>query len=180
MANKTKKPTNDVDPCDATTNQEEENIEYSPQAYQSLLDERDELRNRHQRALADYQNAQKRFSNDLSAARQDGIAQVLKEILPVLDHFDMALNQDTSKLSAEQFAQGVRIIREDLAKAFANLGVREIKPQPNDSFNPNEHEALSQLAVEGVEAGHVSSVYQPGYAICDRVIRPAKVTIAPS
>ena len=152
---------------------------YSPEEYQDLLDERDDLRNRYQRALADYQNAQRRFSSDLIASRQTGIEKVLGELIPVLDHFDMALNQDTSSLSIEQFAQGVEIIRHELSKALAAFDVQQIQPTPNDPFDPSRHEALSQLAGEGIQEGHISSVYQPGYAIGTRIIRPAKVTIAP-
>jgi len=154
-------------------------VTYSPEEYQDLLEERDDLRNRCQRALADYQNAQRRFSSDLIASRQTGIEKVLGEIIPVLDHFDMALNQDTSSLSIEQFAQGVEIIRQELSKALAAFDVQEIQPALNDPFDPSRHEAVSQLAGEGIQEGHISSVYQPGYAIGTRVIRPAKVTIAP-
>ena len=146
---------------------------------QALINERDDLNNRYQRALADYQNTQRRFSSDLKAARQTGIEQVVAEILPVLDHFDMALKQDTSQLTVEQLVHGIDIIRQELTKALAACDVRQISPAPDDPFDPSEHEALSQVAVDGITAGHISSLYQPGYAIGDRVIRPAKVTIAP-
>ncbi|MDQ7013226.1 MAG: nucleotide exchange factor GrpE [Planctomycetota bacterium] len=153
--------------------------EYSPEAYEAILAERDEMAAKYQRALADYQNAQRRFSTDMAAAREAGVERVLASLIPVLDHFDMALNQDTEKVSAEQILAGVTMIRDEFNRAMAAFGVQAINPAVNDKFDPNQHEALSNLAVEGVEPTHVSSVYQIGYRVGDRVVRAAKVTVAP-
>jgi molecular chaperone GrpE len=59
-------------------------------------------------------------------------------------------------------------------------GVALINPKPNDEFDPNRHSAIMQQAAEGVEPGRVSATYQPGYALGDRVIRSAKVAVAPA
>ncbi len=152
---------------------------YSPEAYEAVLAERDEMASKYQRALADYQNAQRRFSADMGAAREAGVERVLASLIPVLDHFDMALNQDTDKVDAEQILAGVKMIRDEFSRAMAAFGVQAINPAVNDEFDPNQHEALSNLAVEGVEPTHVSSVYQIGYRVGDRVVRAAKVTVAP-
>lgn len=153
--------------------------EYSPEDYGALLAERDDLRLKYQRALADYQNAQRRFTADMAAAREAGVERVLSSLIPVLDHFDMALAQDTSKVGAEQIVTGVTMIRDEFNRAMGAFGVAPINPAPNDEFDPSQHEALSQLAAAGVEPGRVSSVYQIGYRVGDRVVRAAKVTIAP-
>lgn len=153
--------------------------EYSPESYETVLAERDEMEAKYQRALADYQNAQRRFSTDMAAAREAGVERVLGSLIPVLDHFDMALNQDPEKVSAEQMLAGVKMIRDEFNRAMAAFGVQAINPAANDEFDPNQHEALSNLAVEGVEPSHVSSVYQIGYRVNDRVVRAAKVTVAP-
>ncbi len=154
--------------------------DYSPENYETVLAQRDEYCSRYQRALADYQNAQRRFTADMAAAREAGVERVLASLMPVLDHFDMALNQPTEDVSAEQFAAGVTMIRDEFNRAMAAFGVAPINPAPNDEFDPAQHQALSQLAVEGVDPGCVSSVYQVGYRVNDRVVRAAKVTIAPS
>ncbi len=153
--------------------------EYSPEAYEAIVAERDDLRAKYQRALADYQNAQRRFSADMAAAREAGVERVLSSLMPVLDHFDLALGQQASNVSAEQMFAGVRMIRDEFSRAMSAFGVAAINPAANDDFDPARHEALSRLAVEGVEPGRISSVYQVGYRINDRVIRAAKVTIAP-
>lgn len=153
--------------------------EYSPEAYEAIIAERDDLRAKYQRALADYQNAQRRFTTDMAAAREAGVERVLSSIMPVLDHFDLALGQQTPNVAAEQVLAGVRMIRDEFNRAMSAFGVAPINPAPNEEFDPSRHEALSRLAAEGVAPGRISSVYQVGYRINDRVVRPAKVTIAP-
>ncbi len=154
--------------------------EYSPEGYEALLAQRDDFCAKYQRAIADYQNAQRRFTAEMAAAREAGVERVLASLMPVLDHFDMALNQPTDEVSAEQIVAGVTMIRDEFSRAMAAFGVAPINPAPNEEFDPAQHQALSQLAAEGVEPGRVSSVFQIGYRVNDRVIRPAKVTTAPS
>lgn len=153
--------------------------DYSPEQYDALMAERDDFASKYQRALADYQNAQRRFGVEIGAAREAGVERVLASLIPVLDHFDMALSQDPSRVSAEQILAGVTMIRDEFNRAMAAFGVRTIQPSLNDEFDPGQHEALSSLAAEGVQPGRVSSVYQVGYKVGDRVVRPAKVTVAP-
>lgn len=153
--------------------------DYSPESYEAVVAERDEMSAKYQRALADYQNAQRRFSADMGAAREAGVERVLASLIPVLDHFDMALSQDPGKVNAEQMLAGVNLIRDEFNRAMAAFGVQSINPAINDEFDPTQHEALSTLAADGVEPTHVSSVYQIGYRVGDRVVRAAKVTVAP-
>ncbi|MBK7406046.1 MAG: nucleotide exchange factor GrpE [Phycisphaerales bacterium] len=154
--------------------------EYSPEDYEALIAERDDLRGKYQRALADYQNAQRRFTSDMGAAREAGVERVLASLIPVLDHFDLALAHDPSKVAAEQIVAGVRMIRDEFNRAMAAFGVSTINPALDAEFDPAQHEALSQVPTRGVRPGHVSSVYQVGYKVGDRVIRPAKITVAPA
>lgn len=153
--------------------------DYSPESYEAIMAERDEMAAKYQRALADYQNAQRRFASDMGAAREAGVERVLASLIPVLDHFDMALHQDPETVNAEQMLAGVNLIRDEFNRAMGAFGVQAISPMVNDEFDPNQHEALSSLAVEGVEPTHVSSVYQIGYRVGERVVRAAKVTVAP-
>lgn len=151
----------------------------STEELEALIAERDDFRAKYQRALADYQNAQRRSTVEMAAAREAGVERVLASLMPVLDHFDLALGQDPDKVAAEQILAGVRMIRDEFSRAMSAFGVVTISPAPNEEFDPSRHEALSQLAAEGVEPGRVSSVYQVGYRVGERVVRPAKVTIAP-
>ena len=139
----------------------------------------DELNSKYLRTLADYQNSQRRAAANESEARQQGVTGVVRAVLTVVDHFDLALAQDMSRASAAQIAQGVRVIRDELAKVLQNQGVTPILPEPNTPFDPMQHEAVMQQPGPGVEPGHITAALQAGYMLGSRVIRPAKVSVAP-
>jgi len=131
------------------------------------------------RMLADYQNYQRRSLQNEVVAKREGAKSIVSAVVPVIDHFDLALAQDTSKVSADQLAQGVKIIRDELMKALASHGVATIVPQKNDLFEPGKHAAVMQQPAEGVDSGHVVACFQAGYTFNDQVLRPAKVSVAP-
>lgn len=140
--------------------------------------ERDDAVQKWKRALADYQNYQRRALLSEQEARRQGATDILQRIIPILDHFDNALAQDHSKASAEQVAAGLRAIRDEFYRALSAHGVTVIDPEPNAEFNPSMHEAMTNQPAEGVEPGNVAATFQVGYALGDRVIRPAKVAVA--
>ena len=133
----------------------------------------------YQRALADYQNFQRRAVGNEAEAHRQGVTSVLGSILPVLDHFDLALSQKPTDDAGTKILEGVQVIRAELIRALENHGVKLIHPQPNDEFDPNRHSAIAQIKAEGVEPGRVSMTMQPGYLLGERVIRSAKVGVAP-
>lgn len=150
------------------------------QRIDQLTTERDEANNRAVRAMADFQNYQRRsLQNEIEAKRQ-GVTSVILSVLPVLDHFDLALTQATPDDASRRILDGVRVIRAELIKVIESHGVVLINPQPNDEFDPNRHSAIMQQPADGVEAGRVSACFQPGYVLGDRVIRSAKVAVAPA
>jgi molecular chaperone GrpE len=156
------------------------------QTIAKLQEDKAELNERLLRTLADYQNSQRRAVNNEREAKQQGIVSVVSNVLTVLDHFDLALQQDPSKSSAQQIIDGVKVIRDELVRVLANHGVAQIAPQTSEEFDPMRHEALMQQAADGVEPGHIVSTLQPGYVLQtggtgggERVIRSAKVIVTP-
>lgn len=155
------------------------------QINQELTDairERDEANERWKRALADFQNYQRRALSNEQEAKRQGVTAVLMSILPVLDHFEQALSPEASRGSAEQVMKGVTVIRGELLKALEAHGIRLIQPQPGAEFDPNAHQAISQMPAPGgdggVAPGQILNTFQAGYALGDRIIRPAKVVVA--
>lgn len=138
-----------------------------------------EAKNKTLRLMADFQNSQRRAIQNEQWAKSDGVTSVVTAILPVIDHFDLALQQDYSKLTTEQFASGVRVIQDELLKVLQQRGVSIVRPVANDAFTPGTHEAIMQQAAEGVESGHIVACFQPGFLLGERVIRAAKVAVAP-
>lgn len=148
-------------------------------ALASLERERDELLARYQRTLADFQNYQRRSLQNEREARTAGLLSSVQGFIPVLEHLDMALAQSTGEASASQVIEGVRAIRDEMVKALRVQGIEPIEPSPNDPFVPGRHEAIAQQSGDGVEPGRIVSTMQVGYAMGERLIRPARVVVAP-
>ncbi len=148
----------------------------------ALLDtirQRDEHFGRFQELGAEYQNFQRRASINEREARTSATTGVVQALIPLIDHFEMALTQDPEKVSAADVIGGVKLIRSEFLRMLSSYGVSPIDPKVGDEFNPNEHAAMMQHASEGVEPGHVSIAMGMGYKLGDRVVRPAKVAVAP-
>jgi molecular chaperone GrpE len=135
------------------------------------------------RALADFQNYQRRATLNEQAARVSGASSVAMSVIQALDTFDIALRATDANASAEQVLRGVRVIQEELLRALEKHGVVQITPMPNDEFLPGVHEAVMQQAREGVSPGHIVDTFQPGFILRgaegERVLRAAKVIVAP-
>lgn len=148
--------------------------------------ELDDAKNRTLRLMADFQNYQRRALQNEIVAKQQGVAGIAGSVANVVDHFDTALAQTSKSTNPEQILSGLRLIRDELVKALGQHGVTALAPQPGDLFEPGKHEAVMQQAADGVEPGHVVNTFQPGYVLAgrdgspDRVLRPAKVVVAPT
>lgn len=143
-----------------------------------LRAEIDEWKSKYQRALADFTNYQRRSIENEREARRQGVISVVQGLLGVLDNFDLALRTDPKAVSAEQIAQGVTLIKSQLMQALSAIGVGVIEPRPGDEFDPHRHEAVVQIPAAEIEPGRVAASFQAGYILGDRVLRPAKVSIA--
>jgi len=144
-----------------------------------LRREIEDLRGKYQRALADYQNFQHRAMKNEEEARRQGVMRLCESLLPVLDNFDLALRGDPESLTVESVLKGIVVTRDELLRALANHGVRILEPDPGDEFSPIHHEAVMQQDHEQVEPGSVVASLQKGYAMGDRTLRPAKVSVRP-
>ena len=159
-----------------------EGIEIDPECaeiFRQLEAQQKEAEDARLRALADFRNFQRRSMENEIRARQDGAANVVRVLLPVLDHFDMALNQEQDQLTLEQLYDGVKIVRDELGKVLEGQNVVVIHPETGDEFDPVRHEAMMKQPAEGVEPNHIVTVMQAGYMMGDVILRPAKVSIAP-
>jgi molecular chaperone GrpE len=130
-----------------------------------------------QRTQADFDNFRKRAARDAAAAADRGTARLAKELLPALDHLELALQAAEQDAAAQEFAKGFRLVQGELAKALGRVGIESYSPR-GERFDPAEHEAMAQHPVEGAESGSVVEVYQPGYRLNGMVLRPARVVVA--
>ncbi|HEV2075856.1 MAG TPA: nucleotide exchange factor GrpE, partial [Thermoleophilaceae bacterium] len=114
-------------------------------------------------------------ARDIAAAGARSKASLARELLPVVDNLERALE------SAEEgdggLADGVRLVHAELVEVLQRNGVEPLEPG-GEPFDPNVHEALSTRSEDGAEAGVVLDVVQKGYRLEGAVLRPARVVVA--
>ena len=135
-----------------------------------------QLRERAARARADYDNLHKRVTRDAALERDRAKARVLESFIPLLELAHMAAHQ--AEAHPVPLSEGVVM----LAREFDRLVQREgLEPlgAVGETADATRHEVLAQEAADGVASGHVSRVIQPGYLLGDKVMRYAKVCVAP-
>lgn len=128
------------------------------------------------RALADAENARKRAQLDISQARKYGTERLVEEVLPALDSLEAAL--EAKDASGESLRAGVELTLKQLRGALEKSGVAEIGPDAGHRFDPHRHQAMAAVESGEHEPNTVLALLQKGYALHDRVVRPALVTVA--
>lgn len=137
-----------------------------------------ESEDKYRRSLADFQNFQRRAHVNEDESRKRGVAAVVESVITALDHFEQALSHDPAKMSAEQLVKGVRLIHGELVRAIGQHGAGVIDPKPGEEFDPERHLAVSRRASADMPPNHVVEVFQTGYTLGQRVLRPAKVVVS--
>jgi molecular chaperone GrpE len=126
------------------------------------------------RAKAEAENIRKRAQEDIAKAHKYGIERLASELLAVKDSLEAALAAENATLEA--LRSGVELTLRQLEAVFERQAIREINPV-GQKFDPHRHQAISMLPSDK-EPNTVINVLQKGYALNDRVIRPALVTVA--
>lgn len=126
------------------------------------------------RARAEAENARRRAVEDVAKAHRFGIESFANNLLPVRDSLEAALAAPTP--TVESLREGVEITARQLTAALEKNALVEINPQ-GEKFDPHAHQAVSQVPSEQ-PPGTVVTVFQKGYRLHDRVIRPAMVVVA--
>ena len=137
-----------------------------------------------QRTQADFENYRKRAARDAAAAGERAKSGLVRELLPVVDNLERALDAatagergDDGGQPSEHLADGVRLVHSELVAVLARNGVEAFDPR-GEKFDPELHEALSMRSEEGAEAGTVLDVVEKGYRLNGAVLRPARVVVS--
>ena len=123
-----------------------------------------------QRVHAEYANYRKRIERDRDINRQMAMGSVFVELLPILDDIDRAREHD-------ELVGTFKTVGDNLDAALTKLGLERFG-SANEPFDPNMHEALASVEAEGVTEPTVVAVFQPGYRQGERILRPARVSVA--
>lgn len=131
------------------------------------------------RTTADFDNFKKRAARERIEVAQSVAAALVQKLLPVLDHFEMALAaaQSAKDVNAASLQTGVSMIQQQLKTVLAETGLEEIDAT-GKPFDPTWHEAVSQLESADVPEGNVLQQLRKGYRLKERLLRPATVVVA--
>jgi molecular chaperone GrpE len=143
---------------------------------QALRAEIEQLKGESLRERADLENQRKRVARDIEQARKFANEKLLGELLPVFDSLDAGLTAAGSEPSP--LREGLELTYKQLLKVAADNGLTLLDPV-GQAFNPEHHQAISQVeAPAGIAPGAVVTVFQKGYLLNERLLRPALVVVA--
>jgi molecular chaperone GrpE len=142
-----------------------------------LEKERDERTDDLKRVAAEFENYRKRVARDQQSLAARAHERLVKELLPVLDDLERALEAAGDARDSERgrVEEGVKLVHRELQEALAKEGLSEI--ETNGHFDPHVHEALLSQPSDQ-EEGAILDVLQKGYRLGDRVLRPARVVVS--
>ncbi|MEO1537427.1 MAG: nucleotide exchange factor GrpE [Pseudomonadota bacterium] len=146
----------------------------------ALQAERDELKDKFMRALADAENARKRSDRDRREAEQYGGSKLARDLLPVFDNMKRAVQSVPEEAldSSKAMIEGVELTMRELISVFKKHGIEPISPEIGDKFDPQHHEAMFEAPVPGTTAGEIIQVEADGFMLHDRLLRPARVGVS--
>ena len=136
--------------------------------------EKKELEDRYLRLMAEYENYRRRTQKERENVYPDAVANTLKELLPLLDNLQRALD---TPCADESYITGIKMIQTGFEEYLKKMGV-ETFGKAGDPFDPNLHNAVSHIEDETLGENVISAVYQKGYKRNEKVVRPAMVQVA--
>ena len=146
----------------------------------ALRAERDDLKDKWMRALADAENARKRGDRDRREAENYGGSKLARDLLPVYDNLKRGLEaatDDQREVSAA-LIEGVELTMREVVSVFKKHGIEPISPEIGERFDPQNHEAMFEAPVPGTKAGDIIQVMTEGFMLHDRLLRPAQVGVS--
>lgn len=129
------------------------------------------------RLQAEMQNLRNRTSREIAEERKYAALPVMRDLLPVLDNIDRAIEAAEKAGEAENLLAGFRLVRQQLESILTRHQAERISPE-GELFDPHFHEAILHQPSADVPASHVTMVTQTGYKLHDRVVRPAQVIVS--
>ena len=123
---------------------------------------------------ADLENTRKRFQREREELRKYGNEGFLKDLLPVIDNLERAVAHASQE---DGLVEEVEMVLRQFTQLAENYGAKPFEAK-GEQFDPQVHEAMSQIPMEGVEPGTVVEVFQRGWMLHDRLVRPAMVIVA--
>ncbi|MRI58150.1 MAG: nucleotide exchange factor GrpE [Epsilonproteobacteria bacterium] len=163
--------------------QQKHSCEELEQKLQECQEQLKEWEEKYLRVHADFENTKKRLEREKIQAIEYALEKFAQDLLPALDSLDMALavvsNENLNAEEAvEELKKGIELTIDQFIKAFKKNGIEVIEIEEGGEFNPHLHEAILQVDDAKKNAGEIVQVIQKGYKYKERILRPAKVSVA--
>jgi molecular chaperone GrpE len=156
--------------------EEQSAIASTEEKLQSVRKDLEDLKDRHLRKLAEFENMRKRAERERSEYFRHALGNFLRDLIPIVDSFDRALEHAGDEARGSDFGQGVAMIRQQIDELWKKYGVREV--DTSQPFDPNVHEAVATEPRGDVAKDTILEVLRKGYFLNDKLIRPALVKVA--
>ncbi len=150
--------------------EEEEQKDTEEPPKEELFEEIEDLESSLKKVMADFDNYKKRTRKEKRRIRKLATEDVMCDLLEILDDFERALEEE------EIERDGIEMIYNKFYSTLKDHGLKEI--EENENFDPNYHECVLSVEVEDAESDEIVEVFQKGYKLNDKVIRPSRVKVA--
>lgn len=142
-------------------------------------EQKDEYKEKYFYLAAEMQNLQKRFDREKQNLIKYGNENILRDLVEVVDNFERTVsairNEEDEKM--KNLVVGIDMINKQFMNTLSKYGLTKVEAE-GQTFDPNFHEALAQMKMDGKKEMEIIQVHQNGYTLNDRLIRPAKVVVA--
>jgi molecular chaperone GrpE len=147
---------------------------------EALRAERDEMRDKFMRVLAEAENSRKRAERDRKEAEMYGGTRLARDLLPVHDNLSRALQAipDESRATSTALIEGVELTLRELTNVMTRHGITVISPAVGEMFDPQLHQAMFEAPMPGTKAGQIIQVMTEGFMLHERLLRPAQVGVS--
>lgn len=166
-----------VENTEAAEETVEETVEINIDELKEKAAKADEYLDKYQRTLAEYDNFRKRTVKEKEQLAGDTKVYVVSSLLPILDNLERAEQAAENESDENPLKTGVQMIIRSVKEEFEKLGVKEIEAF-GKPFDPNFHNAVMHIEDDSVAENTVVEVFQKGYAVGEKVIRPSMVKVA--
>lgn len=178
----------DTPEVDSNNNKDDSNIknidndivEENGSQLEDLINERDELKDKLMRALAESENIRKRSFKDRQDAEIYAVSKMSRDILSVFDNLQRALDLADDILDEKSLPmiEGLELTKKDLLEVFKRNKIEKIEPLSGDRFDPKLHQAMMEAPSIEIEKGCIIQVLTIGFSIGDRLLRASNVTVS--
>lgn len=160
----------------ALAEEERSAIAATEEKLRSVMTDLEELKDRHRRKLAEFENMRRRTEREKAEYLRVALGKFVGDFLTISDDFDRALAHATPEEISSDFGQGVSLIQHKLSELWRKWGLIEV--DTSSTFDPNVHEAVATEVSDGMAKDTILEVMRKGYLLNDKLIRPALVKVS--